>query len=77
MDADRARRLRHLMSCDGWNDLLTMLDESIAEPKDELYALITSDRNEAVTEKAGIRLGNRAKGLEDFREAILDARKQK
>ena len=53
----------------GGQILRRMLDESIREPKDTIYELITSNP-EKVIGKMGIRLGSRAKALEDFKESV-------
>ena len=76
MNTDRARRLVYLSNCDGWADLIAMLDEAIAEPKDEFYEMVSKNPEKA-SGKTGVKLGARARGLEDFKESILDARKVK
>lgn len=73
-EMERAQRIKETMGTSGWRDILAILDEQIADPKDRLYAIMSS-RPDTLTGKAAIRLASRSKALIDFRESIEDALK--
>lgn len=76
MENSRAQRLRHLMNCEGWSDLMAMLDEQISEPKDALYEVMTRQPH-LLDKPTSIAKANRARALEDFKESLLEANQAK
>ena len=70
--SERAQRFGAFFNSQVGREILAMLDEQIKEPKDEFYRLVGGSKPELLVGKKGIQLASRARGLEDFRESILD-----
>ena len=67
--SDRSDRIFSLSRSNGWMELVAMLDEQIAEPKEKLYQIMSS-KPDTLTDKSAIRLAATAKSLENFKESL-------
>jgi len=68
---------RSLAISEAWNSLgghliREILEGMIRDPKEQLFNLVSSSKCESATGKTGIRLGSRARALEDFKETVED-----
>lgn len=72
---EAAKEIQATLQTPGWKRIEAILDEQTQGPLDELRAIATSSRCEQATGKTGIRLGNRAQALIDFKESVYDTLK--
>lgn len=68
---DDAIQIQSIMQHPGWKHIEAMLDAQVLEIKTEFYERVCSNPEQMIGKK-GIRLGSRAKALEDFKESIYD-----
>lgn len=53
-----------------WTELLALIDEHINAPREKLYQTMAS-KPDLLTGKSSVSLAAKAKGLEDFKEALI------
>ena len=71
-DYSKELAIRDTIQTPGWAHIEAMLLEQSAEPKDELYEILSSARGDSIELTTARRLATRAKALQDFRESIYD-----